>query len=138
MRLTELMNSLLENVYTCFSHAISEGAPDREKTFYDAIILQALNSTPFRKRLLDDPVAVLNELGMVLPEGMTRVSFMGSAGLAVLLSTQKRLSKNGQQLFLCEVPEPIRNLFKLAGLEGLFKFVGNNMKHLWWTAFAAF
>ena len=80
----------------------------------------------------------LDKVGKTLVVDLSAVSFMGSAGLAVLLSTQKRLSRNGQQILLCEVPEPLKNLFHLAGLETLFKFVGNNMKYLWWTAFPTF
>ena len=80
----------------------------------------------------------LEKIGKTLVIDFSAVSFLGSAGLAVLLATQKRLSRNGQQILLCEVPEPIKNLFQLSGLGGLFKFVGNNMKYLWWTAFPTF
>jgi anti-anti-sigma factor len=80
----------------------------------------------------------LDKAGKTLVVDFSGVSFMGSAGLSVLLATQKRLSGNGQQIFLCEVPDPIKNLFHLAGLETLFKFVGNNMKYLWWVAFPTF
>lgn len=66
------------------------------------------------------------------------VGFMGSAGLAVLLATQKRLSKTGQELYLCEVPPAIKNLFHLAGMEKHFKFVSRNIKNLWWLAFPTF
>jgi anti-anti-sigma factor len=80
----------------------------------------------------------LDRVGKTLVVDLSAVGFMGSAGLAVLLATQKRLSKKGQQIFLCEVPEPVMNLFHLAGMENIFKFVGNNMKYLWWTAFPSF
>jgi len=80
----------------------------------------------------------LDKVGKTLVVDLSAVSFMGSAGLAVLLATQKRLSKKGQQIFLCDVPEPVKNLFHLAGLENLFKFVGNNMKYLWWVGFPSF
>jgi anti-anti-sigma factor len=80
----------------------------------------------------------LDKVGKTLVLDFSAVSFMGSAGLAVLLATQKRLARNGQQILLCDVPEAVKSLFHLAGMETLFKFVGNNMKYLWWTAFPTF
>jgi anti-anti-sigma factor len=80
----------------------------------------------------------LDKVHKTLVIDFSRISFMGSAGLAVLLATQKRLSKNGQHIFLCEVPNPIKTLFQMAGMEKLFKFVGRNMKNLWWMAFPSF
>jgi anti-anti-sigma factor len=80
----------------------------------------------------------LDKVDKALVIDFSEVSFMGSAGLAVLFATQKRLSKKGQQVFLCEVPDPIRNLFQLAGMEAFFKFVGKDMKNLWWMAFPSF
>jgi anti-anti-sigma factor len=80
----------------------------------------------------------LDKVHKTLVIDFSRISFMGSAGLAVLLATQKRLSKNGQHIFLCEVPDPIKTLFQMAGMERLFRFVGKNMKNLWWMAFPSF
>lgn len=80
----------------------------------------------------------LDKVDMTLIIDFSRISFMGSAGLAVLLATQKRLSKSGHHIFLCEVPDPIKTLFQVAGMETLFKFVGRNMRNLWWMAFPSF
>jgi anti-anti-sigma factor len=80
----------------------------------------------------------LDNVHKTLVVDFSRIDFMGSAGLAVLLATQKRLSKNGQHIFLCEVPNPIKTLFQMAGMETLFKFVEKNTKDLWWMAFPSF
>jgi anti-anti-sigma factor len=80
----------------------------------------------------------LDKVDKMLVIDFSEVSFMGSAALAVLLATQKRLNRNGQELYLCEVPTPIKNLFHLAGMETHFKFVSRNMKNLCWLAFPTF
>jgi anti-anti-sigma factor len=80
----------------------------------------------------------LDKVHKTLVIDFSQISFLGSAGLAVLLATQKRLSRDRQHIFLCEVSNPIKILFQMAGMETLFKFVGKNMKNLWWMAFPSF
>jgi anti-sigma B factor antagonist len=53
------------------------------------------------------------------------VDFMSSAGLGVLLATQKRLTADRKEMYLCNVAAPIRNIFALSGLDSLFQFVGS-------------
>jgi hypothetical protein len=71
MKLPQLMNNFLENFYSYFSHSIGPNADTGGASFYEAIILPAMRSEPFRRKLLDDPQAVLTEFGMVLPAGMS-------------------------------------------------------------------
>ena len=64
-----------------------------------------------------------------------KVTFMGSAGLGVLLAAHKRMAANGKQLCLCDVAPPIRNIFSLSGMDSFFKFVSADLKNTWWMAF---
>lgn len=79
-----------------------------------------------------------NELNRVkgnLYVDFSRVTYMSSAGLGVLLATQKRLRANHKELFLCDVAPAIRNIFSLSGMESFFQFItGDNVKN-WWMAF---
>jgi anti-sigma B factor antagonist len=52
---------------------------------------------------------------------MSDVEFISSAGLRVLIDTQKKSRIRGG-LILAEVPEPIREAFDLAGLVPIFSF----------------
>jgi hypothetical protein len=71
MKLPQLMNNFLENFYAYFSASVVQGACSPGTSFYEAIILPAVRAEPFRRKLLDDPEAVLSDFGMVLPSGMT-------------------------------------------------------------------
>lgn len=64
-----------------------------------------------------------------------QVEYMGSAGLGVLLATQKRLTAAGFELYLNNVPERIRNVFSISAFDGLFKFVNPGMEENWWMTF---
>lgn len=52
------------------------------------------------------------------------VTFMSSAGLGVLLATQKRLAADQKEMYLCNVAAPIKNIFSLSALDSFFNFVG--------------
>ncbi|HGY56572.1 MAG TPA: anti-sigma factor antagonist [Caldithrix abyssi] len=49
------------------------------------------------------------------------LEYISSAGLSVLLKTQKRLKANGQQLILKNMSKHIREIFKYAGFDMIFK-----------------
>jgi anti-anti-sigma factor len=49
------------------------------------------------------------------------LDYIASAGLGVLLSVQKRLSSNGEELTLVGLNDHIRELFKIAGFDQVFK-----------------
>ena len=49
------------------------------------------------------------------------LDYIASAGLGVLLSVQKRLSSNGDSLTLMGLNDHIREVFKIAGFDQVFK-----------------
>ena len=50
-----------------------------------------------------------------------RLDYISSAGLGVLLETQKRLDRKGYELRLVSMNPPIRNVFAIAGFDAVFK-----------------
>jgi anti-sigma B factor antagonist len=48
------------------------------------------------------------------------LEYISSAGLGVLLGTQKRLSDNGQKLKLINLNKHIRDIFRVAGFDLVF------------------
>lgn len=69
------LNNFLDSFYASFTPPTSAEYAVSAKTFYKSVILQALESPEFRKRLLDSPEEVLAEAGIRLPEGV-RVRFV--------------------------------------------------------------
>ncbi|MGA7876396.1 MAG: NHLP leader peptide family RiPP precursor [Desulfoferrobacter sp.] len=65
----------------------------------------------------------------------SQVTFMSSAGLGILLSTQKRLAANQNELYLYNVSAPIKNIFSLSGLDSVFQFVTSESDNTWWMAY---
>ena len=51
----------------------------------------------------------------------TQLDYISSAGLSVLLATQKRLRNNGQQLKLTGMNQHIREIFNYAGFDMIFE-----------------
>jgi len=51
------------------------------------------------------------------------VEFMSSAGIAVLLATQKRLTQTGRELYLCGVPPAVGNVLALTGVDAVLNLV---------------
>ena len=64
-----------------------------------------------------------------------QVEYMSSAGLGLLLATQKRLTAAGYELYLSDVPDRIRNIFSISAFDTLFKFVNPGLEYSWWIAF---
>jgi anti-sigma B factor antagonist len=62
-----------------------------------------------------------------LSEGKTvdfsRLDYISSAGLGVLLAAQKRLSESGQSLRLINVSSHIRDVFHYSGFDQIFEIV---------------
>ena len=50
-----------------------------------------------------------------------QLDYISSAGLSVLLETQKRLDRNGHALRLTEMRPPIKNVFTIAGFDAVFE-----------------
>lgn len=53
----------------------------------------------------------------------SELEYISSAGLGVLLSVQKRLSKSGQSLRLARLNQHIREIFRIAGFDKVFEIV---------------
>ncbi|MEJ2634791.1 MAG: STAS domain-containing protein [Calditrichia bacterium] len=51
------------------------------------------------------------------------LDYISSAGLSVLLVTQKRLSENGNQLILKNLNKHIREVFRYAGFDMIFQIL---------------
>ncbi len=49
------------------------------------------------------------------------LEYISSAGLGVLLSTQKRLKESGNSLKLINMNKPIRDVFSMAGFDRIFE-----------------
>jgi len=48
-----------------------------------------------------------------------KLTFMDSSGLGVILGRYRNLQTAGGQLFLCDVPQPVRRLLELSGVHKL-------------------
>lgn len=70
MKLMSVLNSFLESFYVSFAPPAGAECAVSAKAFYESVILEAVRSPEFRKRLLDSPEEVLAEAGIRLPEGM--------------------------------------------------------------------
>lgn len=51
------------------------------------------------------------------------LAYISSAGLGVLLATQKRLSERGEGLTLINVNSHIRDVFRLSGFDQIFQIL---------------
>ena len=49
-----------------------------------------------------------------------KLEYISSAGLSVLLETQKRLEQNGRELTLINMNDHIHDVFKFAGFDTIF------------------
>lgn len=70
MKLTAALNSFLQGFYASFAPPGEGDQSAGANTFYESIIVPAVQSEEFRRRLLADPGAVLKEAGIALPEGV--------------------------------------------------------------------
>ncbi|MGI8413323.1 MAG: STAS domain-containing protein [Solirubrobacteraceae bacterium] len=53
---------------------------------------------------------------------LSRLAFMDSAGLHVLLSAQERSGANGHELSLLRGPRAVQRMFELTDTDGVFRF----------------
>lgn len=52
---------------------------------------------------------------------LKKLDYISSAGIAIILSTQKRLDENGYGLKLINMNKHIRDIFRLSGLDRIFE-----------------
>ena len=62
----------------------------------------------------------LEEIEKTTTVNLKELEYISSAGLGVLLATQKRLSEKGQQLKLVKMNGHIRDVFRYAGFDMIF------------------
>lgn len=68
---------------------------------------------------------VVDAGGRALIVDLERVDYISSAGLRVFLVLAKRLRSERGRLVLCGMPEPVRQVFHLAGFIPLFEIERN-------------
>ncbi len=54
---------------------------------------------------------------------LSALDYISSAGIGILIATQKRLAENGQKIVLARPSQHIRELFGIAGLDHVFEIV---------------
>lgn len=64
---------------------------------------------------------VFNKINKTSNVNFNKLDYISSAGLGVLLMTQKRLKENGEQIILKGMNKHIREIFKYAGFDMIFK-----------------
>lgn len=67
-----------------------------------------------------DNAAELNMPSLLILD-FTRVSFMDSSGIGLVMGRYRNLSKTGAELHITNTPSTIMRMFKLAGIERLAK-----------------
>jgi anti-sigma B factor antagonist len=64
---------------------------------------------------------VFNQINKTSDVNFSKLDYISSAGLGVLLMTQKRLKENGKEIILKGMNKHIREIFKYAGFDMIFK-----------------
>ena len=62
-----------------------------------------------------------NRIGRTTVVDCKDLDYISSAGLGVLLMTQKRLRDSGSELILANINKHIKNIFEYAGLDKIFE-----------------
>lgn len=78
-----------------------------------------LHSAPRFKAAVNEAISVASEEKCVVLD-LTRVEFMDSTGLGVLIGRYRELKEAGGELRIVLQGGPIRHLLKMTGLEGVF------------------
>jgi anti-sigma B factor antagonist len=66
-------------------------------------------------------LAVFNKVNKNADVDCSKLEYISSAGIGVLLATQKRLMASGQQLSLKKLSPHIKEIFNYAGMGNIFK-----------------
>lgn len=72
---------------------------------------------------VDKAYEIFNQVQTSNLVNFENLDYISSAGLSVLLKTQKRLKNSGQQLKLKNMNKHIREIFKYAGFDMIFEIV---------------
>jgi anti-sigma B factor antagonist len=66
---------------------------------------------------------VFNQVNKTCQINFEKLDYISSAGLGVLLMTQKRLKENGEQIKLKGMNKHVREIFKYAGFDMIFEIM---------------
>lgn len=66
---------------------------------------------------------VFNQVKKTCIVDFQKLEYISSAGLGVLLMTQKRLKENGEQIKLRGMNKHVREIFKYAGFDMIFEIL---------------
>ena len=69
----------------------------------------------------DKAKLIFSEVDSTIFVNFKQLEYISSAGLGVLLMTQKRLNETGHQLILQNMNNHIREIFKYAGFDMIFE-----------------
>ena len=70
---------------------------------------------------VEDAKNIFNKIDTTSTVSFNKLDYISSAGLGVLLMTQKRLKESGEQIILKGMNKHIREIFKYAGFDMIFK-----------------
>lgn len=70
---------------------------------------------------VEEAKSIFNQINKTCPVNFDKLDYISSAGLGVLLMTQKRLKENGEQIILKGMNKHIREIFKYAGFDMIFE-----------------
>lgn len=82
---------------------------------------EILLSGRFDASQVDKAKSVFNDIHASKTVDFSELDYISSAGLGVLLMTQKRLKNVGHQLILKNMNKHIREVFKYAGFDMIFQ-----------------
>jgi len=69
----------------------------------------------------DKAKEIFNQVNSTYSVDFAKLDYISSAGLSVLLMTQKRLTEAGNQLKLCNMSKHIKEIFNYAGFDMIFE-----------------
>ena len=72
---------------------------------------------------VDKAYEIFNQVQSSIIVDFEKLDYISSAGLSVLLKTQKRLKNQGDQLRLRNMNKHIREIFKYAGFDIIFEIL---------------
>lgn len=99
----------------------------------DDIVITELSDEPALSEDLAGIIDRLSGAGDTVPHvvlNFTAVSYVNSSNLAQLIKIRKILDTMGRLLVLCSVDTEVRSVFKVTGLERLFRFAPDPMTAL--------
>ena len=105
---------------------INQHAMNVYATRYDSVLvaeisgrIDGMNAADFEKALSD----CMSDSDTAVILDLSALNYISSAGLRSILLTAKNLSKQDAKFKLCEVPDPILEIIKIAGFDRIIDVV---------------